>query len=1141
MSDFSQRIANLSPDKLKFFLKRLEKKGRKIPRAQTIPQRHDPLLSSPLSFAQERLWFLDQLEPGNPLYNLSDALYLEGMVNVVLLEQIFSEVVRRHEALRTSFATVEGQPVQVINKVAITVVSVVDLSGLSNTNQEVIRKHLAIEQACCPFDLTNGTLLRTILLKLSEDKNMLLLSMHHIISDGWSIRVFIQETIALYEMFSAGRPSPLFDLRIQYADFVEWQRQQLNDEVLETELAYWSEQLSDVPSVLELPTDRPRPVRQTFRGGYQFFKLSPGTANSLEALSTKQGVTLFMTLLAAFQTLLYRYTGQDDILVGSPIAGRNQVETEDLIGLFVNTLVFHTNMTGDPNFRELLGQVREKTLEAYSHQNLPFDKLVEALQPERSLSYTPLFQVWFVYDDSPMSSVKVPGLTIGSLETDSDSTKGMAKFDLTMSVMKTAEGLRGILGYNTDLFNTATVDRMQKHFQNLLENVAASLDQPISMLPMLTPDEEQKLLVEWNRSRMESLLAVCLHEIFEAQVERTPDAIAVVFEEEQLTYSALNRRANQLAHHLRTLDVGPEVMVGMCVERSVEMVVGLLGILKSGGGYVPLDPAYPQERLDFMLAETEVQVLLTQDQLIFGLPPHAVTSEVVCFDSDWHIIAQQSDENPVNQTNLDNLAYIIYTSGSTGEPKGVCVTHRVAVNHFVTIESEFNLTVGDRVLQFASLSFDVSLEQIFPTLCCGAKLVLRDSEVWNSINLVKKIWDYGLTVINLPPTYWCQLTQAWVANNGSFPSEVLRLVIVGGDVMLPEFVRLWQQAPMRLCRLLNAYGPTEAVITSTIFEISATDSSDYSSRRIPIGRPLAGRVNYVLDRNGALVPVGVPGELHIGGMLLASGYLNHPEFTAEKFIPNLFNDVLSPRLYKTGDLVRYLPDGNIEFLGRVDTQVKIRGFRVELGEIEAILGEHRVVREVVVLAREDVPGDKHLVAYIIAQPELTSSDHELRDFLKNKLPDHMVPQAFVWLDALPLTPNSKVDRQMLPAPENVESKQENIFVAPRSPVEEVLAIIWKEVLKLKQIDIHDNFFDLGGHSLLATQVTSRLHEIFRVDLPLRTLFEATTLAELSQAMIENEAESGQIEERARIFLRIEYMSVEEAEEMLQQTEKKGIA
>jgi amino acid adenylation domain-containing protein len=1067
----------------------------------------------PLSYAQQRLWFLDQFEPNSPFYNTYITLHLVGTLNVAALEQSLQEIIARHEALRTNFITVDGQATQIIQTQTDWKISVVELQHLPAHEKEIATQQLAQQQALQPYNLATQALVRAKLLVLNETENILSVCMHHIVSDGWSMGVFVQELTALYDAYAQGQPFNLEPLPIQYADFAIWQREWLQGEVLQTQLSYWQQQLKDAPALLSLPTDRPRPPVQTFAGARQVFPLSPELTAGLTQLSQQQGVTLFMTLLAAFDTLLYRHTGQSDILVGTPIANRNRNEIEGLIGFFVNTLVLRTDLSLNPSFQDLLGRVREMALGAYAHQDLPFEMLVEVLQPERNLSHTPLFQVMFVLENAPMPTVELTGLTVSQLKIKNQT----AKFDLTLAMENTATGLAGVWEYNTDLFDASTIERMAGHFVTLLQGIVANPQQRICQLPMLTEPEQHQLLVEWNDTSVDYPQDKCIHQLFEEQVRRTPDAVAVVWENQQLTYSELNCRANQLAHYLKSLGVGADVLVGLCVERSLSMIVGLFGILKAGGAYVPLDPEYPQERLRLMIEDAQLSLLLTQQRLVEKLPQHQ--AQFICLDTDWQSISQSSDFDLVNSTSSENLAYVIYTSGSTGKPKGVMIKHQSLVNYTQRVIVEYELKNCDHILQFASISFDVAAEEIYPTLSCGATLMLRTDEILNSVQMfVQKCRDWNLTVLSLPTAYWHQLTFELASANLRLP-DTIRLIIFGGEEALEQRLRMWQQHIGNYPQLINTYGPTEATVAVTLCKLLDSATTEIDQQKIPIGRPIHNTQIYILDQYLQPVPIGVAGELHIGGAGLARGYLNRPELTQEKFIPNPFSEgrgageqgsrgaeilpstqspVPSPRLYKTGDLARYLPNGNIEYLGRIDNQIKIRGFRIELGEIETVLSQYPHVQVCCVIAREDTPGEKRLVAYIVPQ-NLTPTTSELRQFIGNKLPLYMVPQAFVILELLPLTPSGKLDRRALPAPD-LDSELKDKYVAPRTPIEEMLAQIWAQVLKLEQVGIDDNFFEIGGHSLLATQLVSRVRNIFKVDLPLRELFASATVGELAQSI-----------------------------------------
>ena len=1044
----------------------------------------------PLSFAQQRLWFMDQLEPGGSVYNFPAAVRLKGPLDVAALRLSLNEIIRRHEVLRTTFAMVDGRPVQVIAPLLTLNLPILELRDLPEAEREAEVQRLATNEARRPFDLAVGPLVRATVLRLAEDEHVGLLTMHHIVSDGWSTGILIREMAILYQAFCSERTASLPELPIQYVDFAHWQRNWLQGEVLETQLTYWKQQLLGAPP-LELFADHPRPAVQTFHGAHQTILLPRNVGDRLKALSRNEGVTLFMTLLAAFQALLHQYTGQDDLVVGTPTANRNRVEIEGLIGFFVNTLVLRTDLSGNPGFRELLRRVREVCLGAYAHQDLPFERLVEEMHLARDLSRNPLFQVMFVLQNAALQAVELPGLSLSPVDVDT----GTSHFDLTLHVVDTDRGLVGTLAYNTDLFEAPTIARMLGHFGTLLEEVAAAPERCLSDLPLLTEAERQQVLASRTDIRTDYPKDLCISQLFEKQVERTPDAVALILEDRQLTYKELNRRANQLANHLRALGVGPEVPVALCLKHSLEMVIGLLGILKAGGVYVPLDPSYPKERLAFILEDAEVPVLLTQESLLAGLPGN--NAKVVCLDSDSKTVAQESAENPLCLTMSENLAYAIYTSGSTGQPKGVLISNASIAAHCLNGQRYYALDSNDRVLQFASLSFDLSLEQVLPTLVTGATLVMMSTDVWDTTVFHEKIAAYGLTVLNIPTAYWQELAREWAELSEMVPDIRVRVFIVGGDTMLPEFLDLWARTPMRSIRLINAYGPTETTITATVCDITPQLREHSTLQRIPVGRPLANRETYILDKYGNFVPAGVPGELYIGGDCLARGYLNRPDLTAENFVPNPFSGEPGARMYKTGDLARYLSNGNIEFLGRIDHQVKIRGFRIELGEIEAALRQHPGVRETVVLARDNGPGEKQLVAYVVAQRGSQPTAGGLRLFLKEKLPDYLIPTVFAPLDTLPLMPNGKLDRGALPEPGRTRSEPGKELVAPRNGLELQLVSLWEEVLNVRPIGVTDNFFELGGHSLAAVRLFALIEKRLGKKVPLATVFQGATVEQLA--------------------------------------------
>ncbi|HLJ33794.1 MAG TPA: amino acid adenylation domain-containing protein, partial [Ktedonobacteraceae bacterium] len=1038
----------------------------------------------PLSFAQQRLWFLHQLEQASTLYNIRAALSLQGNFHAKAFERSLQEIVQRHESLRTTFSAVDGLPQQHIATTLTLPRPVVDLQSLTGAGQQVEVQRLALQQAEIPFDLARGPLLRVTLLRLAPQEHILLLTIHHIVFDEWSLEVFGRELSKLYNAYVQGEPSPLPELPVQYADFVLWQREWLQGHALQAHLDYWQEQLRGAPAVLPLPTDRPRPARQTFHGGTVSFNLSPELSQELKTLSLREGSTLFMTLLAAFTILLARYSGQDDIVVGSPIANRTRVEMENLIGFFVNTLVLRTDISGNATFQEILHRVREVALEAYAHQNLPFEKLVEEISPERDLSRNPLFQIMFVLQHVSESVFDLADLTLRPIPVE----VGTTQFDLTLSLLDGTQGLEGQFSYNSDLFEASTIARMATHFQLLLQGIVISPRQHIGMLPLLTAAERQQQLVTWNATQTAYPQEICLHELVEAQVARSPDRIAVVFEEHHLSYASLNERANQLAHHLQQLGVGPEMCVGVCLHRSLELVVSLLAILKAGGAYLPLEPTYPPERLRWLLQDSQVRVLLTQSTWLTLLMP--LSTPVLCLDEqDWIGRDEQDRHNPCSGVGAQNQAYVIYTSGSTGQPKGVSNTHQGICNRLLWMQDSYGLSADDRVMQKTPFGFDVSVWEFFWPLLSGACLVVARPEGHReSAYLLQLIEFEQISTLHFVPS----MLSAVLEEPGWERCQSLHQVICSGE----ELSSTVQQRFFACCQaeLSNLYGPTEAAIDVTCWKCQRDDVRQL----VPIGQPIANIEVYVLDRHLQLVPIGVAGELYLGGIGLARGYLNRPELTAERFIPHPFPDIPGARLYKTGDLARYLADGRLEFLGRNDTQVKIRGYRIELGEIEAMLTRHMLIREAVVMAHEDARGDLTLVAYVVPHEGYRPAQTELRSFMQSKLPDYMIPPIFVYLDKLPLTPHGKVDRRALPTSTEREAEAARNAAPARTPVEEMLTGLWSELLGLKRTGIHDNFFELGGHSLLAIQVISRIRSLLLVEIPVRTLFEFPTVAGLAR-------------------------------------------
>ena len=1105
-STLTKRLALLSPAKRSLLEMKLKQGGIDAPLDLIIRRRsmRDP---APLSFAQQRLWFLRQLEPDSSAYNQSTPIRLCGPLDIAALTKALDAIVERHETLRTNFVMSDDVPTQVINNPRSVNVPLVNLSELPETARESELQRGIEGITRRPFDLSRDLMLRACLLKLSTVEHVLILVTHHIASDGWSSGILWQELAALYGAYLRGEANPLPELPIQYADYAEWQRQWLQGEVLQRQLSYWKEQLSGVP-ILDLPTDRPRPAVQTYRGARQSFVFPKTLCDQLRGLSRKEGVTLFMTLLAAFQTLLQRYSGQDDIAVGSPIAGRTRSETEGLIGFFVNTLVLRADLSGNPSFREVLHRVRQMALGAYEYQDIPFEKLVEELHPDRDLSRSPLFQVLFAFQNVPRQTRELAGLTVTPLENQNET----AKFDASLYTWEEKEGLRARLEYNTDLYDDATISRMLGHFETLLEGIVSNPEQRICDLAILSEAERHQVVVEWNDRRRDYPRENCIHELFEAQVEKTPDSVAAVFEEKQLTYRELNTKANQLAHYLQELGVGPGALVGICVERSLEMIIGLLSILKAGGAYVPLDPAYPKERLAFMLQDAQVAVLITQQQLRSELPSEH-GARLLCIDTEWAQVAEQADTNPDHTAKPEDLAYVIYTSGSTGKPKGVQIAHGAVVNFLSSMQAQPGLTAADTLLAVTTLSFDIAGLELYLPLSVGARVVIVSRETAiDGVVLAENLVKSGATIMQATPTTWRMLLET-----GWQGSDHLK-ILCGGEALSPE---LATELLPRCSSLWNMYGPTETTIWSSIYKVETPNG------QIPIGRPIGNTQLYILDRNQQPLPIDVPGELYIGGDGLALGYLNRDELTDERFVVDPFSPQAGKRLYKTGDRARWRPDGNIEILGRLDHQVKIRGFRIELGEIEAAIRQHSAVRDTVVVVQENDSGDKQLVGYVVEERGSGPAADELRNVLRQKLPDYMIPGAIVIVDAFPLTPNGKLDRNALPRPDREGSASET-YEPPRTPAEETMAKIWADVLKVERVGVHDNFFDLGGHSLLATKVISRVRATFHIDLPLRSLFQAPTVAGLVAIITEDQAKSLDDEALDRMLTELESLPAKQA-------------
>ena len=1062
----------------------LEEEGFELPPEQTIGPRAGGGRRA-LSFAQQRLWFLQQLEPESSAYNIPIAVRLRGRLDAGALGRTLDEIVRRHESLRTTFELVGGEPAQVAAAAAPVPLPVEDLRARPDREEEARR--IAREEARRPFDLAAGPLLRARLLRLEDEEHVVLLTMHHIVSDAWSRGILIREAATLYDAYSNGRPSPLPELPLQYADYAEWQREWLTGETLGEQLSYWREHLAGA-ATLELPTDRPRPPVQSSRGAREFFGLSEELSEGVKALGRGEGVTTFMTLLAALKLVLHRHTRQEDVVVGTPIAGRGRSELEGLIGFFINTLALRTDLSGDPTFGELLGRVREVTLGAYAHQDVPFERLVEELQLERDLSRTPLFQVVFTFQNTPAESFELPGIRISAEPQESET----AKFDLTLVMEETPHGLYGSFEYNTDLFDAATVRRLISHFEVVLRAVVADPARRLSAVPLLAEEERRQLLHEWQPPAARFDSAACLHELFERQAERAPDAAALTFEGETLSYGELNRRADRLARRLRREGAGPETLVGVMLERSAGLVVALLGVLKAGAAYVPLDPSYPQDRLAFMLEDAGVSVVLTQSALLEQVP--AGEARPVCLDEDWTETDDESAVEPARAASPDNVAYVIYTSGSTGKPKGVAVTHANVARLFSATQHWFDFNSEDVWTLFHSYAFDFSVWELWGALLHGGRLVVVPYWVSRNPSAFRALLaEERVTVLNQTPSAFRQLMRE-DEQAGEESELALRYVVFGGEALEMHSLRPWfARRGDRRPRLVNMYGITETTVHVTYRPLASEDAEGASV----IGQPIPDLEIYVLDSRMEPVPLGVAGELYVGGDGLARGYLNRPALTAERFVPHPFSERQGARLYKTGDLARRVNGGELEYVGRADQQVKIRGHRIELGEVEAVLAQHPNVREVVVVARSDEgAAEKYLVAYVVCREGRQATAGELRAHAHERLPEYMVPARFMTLERLPLTAHGKVDRRALPEAGGERPELEEVYEAPRTPVEEVLAAIWSEVLGVERVGAHDNFFELGGDSIRSVRILALAKEK-GMDFSLQQLFRHQTVAELA--------------------------------------------
>lgn len=1120
MSQLTQRLAQLPPELRAQLFQRVSETEDPLAHPWIAPVARDTA-TFPLSFAQQRLWFLDQLQ-GNPTYNIPLAVQLHGPLQPALLEQSLRNVIQRHEALRTTFHAHNGQPFQVIAPSCICTLPVKDLSALGAKAQETAVQQLAREEARTLFDLSAGPLVRATLVRLGATEHVLLLTQHHIISDGWSLGVWLHEIATLYEALLNDRVATLPALPIQYVDYTLWQRQWLSGPRLAEQIQYWVERLRDAPAVLELPGDHPRPAIPSFRGARQTIAFSQPFSAALQAWSQQEEVTLFMTLLTAWTILLSRYSGHEDILVGTPVANRTMPELETLIGFFVNTLVLRTDLSGHPTVRQLLQRVRQTALEAFAHQDVSFEQIVEELHLERDMSRTVLIQAVLAWQNTPHYALECAGLTLESVEIDT----GTAKFDLLLALENTAQGIAGVLEYNTDVFAEATIARMARQYQQLLAEMIAHPEQQIAQLPLLTTQERDQLLFTWNATERAYARDLCIHQLFEAQAERTPRAIALLFQQQAWTYQDLNRRANQVAHLLQHLGIGPGAFVAVYMERAAEMLPALLGILKAGGAYVPLEAQTPAARLHQILHALQVTCVITQQTLLPQLlaadllpalnyvldmqesPGDRQVSHEEAPARPYRVytpldLARMPQQNLPLQGNAQDLAYIIFTSGSTGTPKGVMVAHASVINLIEWVNRTFAIGPADRVLFITSLCFDLSVYDIFGILAGGGSLrIATRQDVQEPTRLLHLLATEPITFWDSAPAALLQLTPflsesvQGTETEGAQRSSALRLVFLSGDwipVGLPDQLK----AVFPGVQVIGLGGATEATVWSNYYPIEDVDPQWPS---IPYGKPIQNARYYILDASLSPCPIGVPGDLYIGGPCLSLGYINDPELTRTKFLPSPFPAEPGARIYKTGDLARWQPDGNIEFLGRSDSQVKIRGFRIETGEIEAVLRQHPAVEHAVVQAYGDPQIDRRLAAYVVLHKDHTLTDADLRAFLQTYLPEYMIPAAFLFLQTLPATSNGKLDRQQLPVPDFAASQQEVPFVAPRDALELQLSLLWEEILQVSPLSITANFFEAGGHSLLAVQLMAQVKQRFHQELPLALLFQEATIERLAAVL-----------------------------------------
>jgi amino acid adenylation domain-containing protein len=1081
----------------------LKKKGIHISRGEVLTRRNDPGPFK-LSFAQRRIWFLQWFDPQGAAYNDPTALRIKGPLNIPVLERTLNEIVRRHRVLRMNFPARNGVPAQVLSKTGRITTAVTALQKEPGKPVDHQIGEFVNRFSRQPFDMAKDLPVRAALLRIDVDDYVFVVNIHHIVMDGWSKGIMLRELMGLYQAFSQGKPLPFNELSLQYTDYVHWLHERMQGNVYEAQAAYWKKRLAGAPPELQLPLDHPRPGVPTGKGSLEPFSFSGRQFSELNALARREGATLFMVLLTAYNTLLFRYSGQEDILIGTPIAGRSRVELENLIGLFVNTLVIRTDLSREPTFKTLLCRVRAAALEAYSHQDMPFEKLVEELNPRRNMSVTPLFQVMFQLQNAPMPPAEISGLTITPIQIDT----GYSQVDLSLTLWEEEGTMKGTFEYNTDLFEPHTIKRMIGHFRALLNGIIANVDQQISQLPMLTEKEMHQLLVEWNGTDTDYPKGSCIYELFQSCAEKYPGEDAVIFGHQRLVYSQLNQNANRLAHLLQRIGVGSETLVGICMENSLTLITGVIGILKTGGAYIPMDPAYPGGRLMAILKDAQPPVLITQTSHLNRF--NGYNGKIICLDAERDVTAEESTGNCINDCKPGNAACIIYTSGSTGEPKGILINNKNIVNLVYSFILSYEPGPGDRILPLTSIASASFVGEILPILTAGGSIVLADKVHFLDMKkLMQLLSDYQVTILSTVPSMIARL------NASRLKPGKLRLLLSGGEALSAGDIDQLSES----VTIVNGYGLTEATICSTYIIVNEHQLDFSTNPAISVGRPIIDTQVYILDQQQNPVPIGVPGEIYIGGRGLSRGYLNNPELTNQKFLRGSRGQFFQKeppgrrrqKIYRTGDLGCWLADGTIKFLGRIDTQVQVHGYRIELSEIETNLGLHPGIQDVVVIDRDVVPGDKRLVAYLVTKSEngkkrIKPTSNQLRDWLSQRIPEYMIPAVFEMVESMPLTVNGKVDIDALPTPTWNRPELDVDFKAPQTEIEKTIAVVWQEFLRLGKVGINDNFFDLGGHSLLLTQVHSRLSEMYksRKDLTIVDMFRYPTIHSLAKYLGEDE-------------------------------------